>query len=140
MIYESDYDFSFLTPKQVKALPLLAIGCSAVEVSKKIKISQVQLSEWKRDPNFMSAINLVRSKAITEAGDALTVLAIDAVNILKDLMNNASSEQTKLRAALYVIDRFDYQSTNDLMEIKNSGNVDMNLLLASLGLNKGIIK
>ena len=47
-------EFANLTPKQIRCLPLLSAGLPASEVSKKAKVSQVQISEWKRDHKFMA--------------------------------------------------------------------------------------
>jgi len=130
-------EFAELTPKQIKALPLLAIGCSASEVSGKVNVSQVQISEWKRNPKFMTALDIVRRNALRDAESALTGLAMKAVQTLHELLNNASSEQTKLRAAIYIIDRLSFAATMELMETGASRTVNMGLLLDALGAQPG---
>ena len=122
-----------LTPKQTKCLPLLAVGCTAKEVSEQIKVSQVQISEWKHDPNFMAALDSARRATLRDAEVALSGLALDAVKMLRELLNNASSEQVRLRTATYVIDRLGFAPNPDSMEQASSGTVNMNLLLTALG-------
>ncbi len=122
---------SKLTPKQTKALPLLAAGEPAVKVSKKLKISKQQISEWKHDSNFTSALENIRRDAFSEANKALAGLALDAVQTVQDLMLNAESEQVRLRAAMYAIDRLDLKYLGD--EKVGGGKVNMDMLMKSLG-------
>lgn len=129
----SNTEFAELTPKQIKCLPLIAIGCTASEVAKKFNVSQVQISEWKRDPNFLSALDIVRRNALKDSEVALTNLAMDAVLILGESLNNATSEQTRLRAAIYIIDKLDVSSAVKLKESEPTGTVNMKLLFAALG-------
>lgn len=129
-------EFAELTPKQVKCLPMLAVGLSASEVAKKAKVSQIQISSWKSDPNFMSALDSVRRNALRDAEAALTGLAMDAVHTIRESLKNASSEQTRLRAAIYVIDRLGFPPSMGLERAEMSGTVNMNLLLTSLGIQQ----
>jgi len=126
-------EFADLTPKQVKCLPLMAIGCTATEVAKKVKVSQVQISEWKRNPQFMSALDTVRRNALSDAEAALTGLATDAIKTLCELLKNASSEQVKLRAAMFIIDRLDFSEIKESNTDEPYGSVNMHLLLTALG-------
>jgi hypothetical protein len=133
----SSTEFADLTPKQIKCLPLIAIGYTAKDVSKKLKVSEVQLSEWRRDPNFMTALDFVRREALRDAEMALSGLAMDAVQVLKESLNSASGEQTRLRAAMYIIDRLGFSPNLDSMGLASSGIVNMNLLLTALGTKSG---
>lgn len=132
-------EFAELTSKQVKCLPFLAIGCTAAEVAEKVKVSQVQISEWKRNPQFMSALDTVRRNALSDAGTALTALANDAVQTLRELLINASSEQVKLRAAMYIIDKLCISQNMELKRLEPNGQVNMSLLLTALGTSQEIL-
>ncbi len=129
----SPTELADLTPKQIKCLPLIAVGWTAKDVSKKIKVSEVQLSEWKHDPNFMAALDSVRRDALRDAETALSGLALDAVQVLRESLNNASSDQIRLRAATYIIDRLGFTSNIEPLGPSPSGTVNMNLLLTALG-------
>jgi len=124
---------SGLTPKQTKALPLLAAGEPANEVSKKLKISKQQISEWKHDFRFTNALEEIRRDAFTEANKALAGLALDSVETVQNLMLNAKSEQVRLRAAMYAIDRLDLKYLAGTKG--NEEEIDMNLLFKSLGID-----
>ncbi len=125
-----------LTAKQVKALPLLASGMTASNVSKRLKISQQQISNWKRDEKFQFAVDTVRRNALRDAETALSGLAMDAVQTLRESLNNGYSEQTRLRAAMYVIDRIGFSLNIESMGAQPTGTVNMNLLLTALGTSK----
>ncbi len=122
-----------LTAKQIKALPLLASGTTATDVSKQLKISQQQISNWQRHDKFQNALNTIRRDALRDAETALSGLALDAVQVLRESLNNASGEQTRLRAAMYIIDRLGFSPNLDSMGLASSGTVNMNLLLTALG-------
>ena len=130
-------EFSSLTAKQAKCLPLLAVGMTASDVSKKLKVSQVQISEWRHDPNFMTALDTIRRNALRDAEIALTGLAMDAVQVLRESLNNSTSEQAKLRAAMFVIDRLGFSTNLETLGEGASGTVNMALLLTALGAKSG---
>lgn len=123
---------SELTPKQTKALPLLAAGESAVEVSKKLKISKQQISGWKHDSKFTRALEEIRRDAFSEANEALAGLAHDSVRTLKELILHAKSEQVRLRAAMYAIDKLDLQYLKD--DSSAIDRIDMTEVFKSLGI------
>lgn len=126
-------ELASLTPKQIKCLPLLAVGMSAAKVAKKLNVSQVQISSWKNDLQFMSALEEFRRNALREAETALTGLAVDAVNVLKGLLVGARSEATRLRVAMYIIDRLGLVSNIETNDKGSNREIDMVLLLAALG-------
>ena len=121
-----------ITPKQTKALPLLAAGESAVEVSIKVKVSKQTISGWKHDPKFTDALEEVRREAFSEANKALAELAMDSVRTVKELMSNAESEQVRLRAAMFAIDKLDLKYLGD--NAFTGGKVDMDMMFKSLGI------
>jgi len=123
---------SELTPKQTKALPLLAAGESAVEVSKKVKVSKQQISGWKHDSNFTYALEEVRRDAFSEANKALAGLAIDSVRTVKELLINAESEQVRLRAAMFAIDKLDLKYLKD--DASSLDRINMEVVFKSLGI------
>jgi len=132
-----DHYLAALTPKQVKALPLLAAGDTAVEVSKKLNISKQSLSEWRQDTNFIQALEHVRRESLMVAVTSIEGLAIEAVMTLKTLMVNSSSEQLQLRAAIFIIEYLNLQEIN-CSEVQNDLNkdssVDMNKLFSAIGI------
>ena len=127
-------EYANLTPKQIKCLPLIAIGCTAIQVSKKIKVSQAQISEWRRDQNFMSALESVRRNALRDAEIALASLAINAVDVLRESLKDSTNGTTRLKASMFIIDRLCLSSST---EPKPSGSVNMAVLISALGTQPG---
>jgi len=136
---EQSTDFlAALTPKQMKALPLLAAGETAIEVSKKLKISKQSLSEWRQDTNFIQALQYMRKESLNAAVASIEGLAGDAVLTLKTLMVNASSEQLQLRAAIFVIEHLNLKDLHGASEGTNAHhdqNVDMKMLFNAIGIS-----
>lgn len=129
--------FKDLTPKQVKALPLLAAGEPAVEVSRKLKISKQSLSEWRQNEDFTHALVYMRKEALFEAVSMIQGLANDAVHTLKTIMENASNDQTKLRAAIFVIEHVklnEFSNSSMIEKQDEAGNVNMEKLFDAIGL------
>ena len=128
-----------LTPKQVKALPFLAAGESAAEVSRKLKISKQSLSEWKKDKNFSNALKCTRNEVLNEAVLAIEGLASKSVQTLMSLMVNSSNEQIKLRSAIFIIEHLELKSLhkNDVgNDQEGISPVDMDMLFDAIGISE----
>ncbi|MDH5377048.1 MAG: hypothetical protein OEX00_01850 [Gammaproteobacteria bacterium] len=129
----SQEPISKLTPKQLRALPLLASGMVAKEVALTVNVSQVQISNWKKNEEFMEELGRARKEVVRETETRLVGLAIEAVSALGDLMKNARSESSKLRAAIYLIERVGFQVSLDGYGKGGKKGIDMDLLLTALG-------
>jgi len=102
-----------LTPKQAKAVPLLATGATATEVAKIINVSPGQLSAWKKDAVFMRALAETRRGTLREVEHELISLAREAVKTVQELMTGSTNEQVRLRAAAIVFERVDAWAARD---------------------------
>ena len=128
-----------LTPKQVKALPLLATGESAVNVSRKLKISKQRLSEWKKDENFSNALKCTRREALNDAIFAIEGLANKSVETLMNLMVNSSNEQVRLRAAIFTIEHLELKTLNKILmgdDQNKTSSVNMEMLFDAIGVSE----
>jgi len=134
------HEYAELTPKQIKALPFLAAGLTAVEVSKKLKISQQQISEWKRNPTFVGALRRARQRAFETVHEAFEQLAGEAVSTLHALLRNADTESVKLRAAMFVVEQLQVSRISQAAQSPTysmDGSVDIEKVLAALGIDGG---
>ena len=96
--------FQNLTPKQKKAIPLLAAGESGKEVASAIKCNPATVSQWlNHDSGFNQALHIYSQVSIYKAQLQLDSLAVTAITELRDLMLNARSEQVRLKAIELVI-------------------------------------
>jgi hypothetical protein len=128
--------FSGLTPNQTKALPLFVAGETAVNISRRLKISQQQLSEWKKSPSFVNAVEMARREAFVNAQQALQAAANDSVETLRKLILDAESEQTRLRAAIFVIEQLKVAIPPEQPIMENEGTVNLKLLWEAIGVSR----
>lgn len=103
--------FATLTAKQSVALPLLASGMPAVQVAKKVGISEQAISGWQKDENFVACLERARRESVERARNDLQLTSLAAVRVLADLLHSAKSESVRLKAAQYVCDRMLFNTT-----------------------------
>ena len=93
-----------LSPKQQKAITLLASGTSKRETAEAVGVTPQTISEWHRNPDFQAARNALQRDQLDAARTHLQALAKDAASTLSDVMRNADSHETRRRAALDVLE------------------------------------
>jgi hypothetical protein len=88
-----------LTPKQLKAIPLLAAGASGKDVASAININPATVSQWiNHNKNFRSALEVFCSGCLSLAETQLEAMAVDAIAELRRLLQEAKSEQVRIKA------------------------------------------
>ena len=124
--------FKDLTPKQQKAIPLLAAGESGKSVAVAIKCNPATISEWlNHDSDFNRALHVYSQVSICRAQLQLDSLAVTAIHELRDLLLNARSEQVKLKAIELVMNAIGLSGN---CKVKGSGLIGQNSYFAS-GIN-----
>lgn len=123
-----------LTPKQVKAIPLMAQGKLGVDVAKEIGVTPQTISEWKKSEVFNKAVDSFRSNSLKEAEKVLSSLSLKSVNVLGEILETSSNDSIRLKVAIFIIDKLDIQGyfPSDSDKPKS---VDMDNLLRSLGVS-----
>ena len=107
-----------LEGKQLRAVALLASGCSAKDVAAEIQVSPQNISEWRRQPAFRRALDNLKIQCLMSARDNLRTLSVDATSVLADLMKHGKSERVRLQAALAVlrgVGALDHEYTNNVL-------------------------
>lgn len=92
-----------LKENQFVAVGLLAAGMPSNEVAKKVGVTPETISRWRRDWEFVAALNAVLADAHEDARLALRNQVARAVKTLSDCMNDPSAA-IRLRAAIHVLD------------------------------------
>ena len=130
-------NLSDLTPKQVQALPLIAVGVSAIEVAKKIGVSPQQISVWKKQTNFLTELRRIRSDAMSEAVCALSAMAIAAVEVMGSLLREAENESVRLKAAIFLIEKYPevWSDESKFSSNAQASTIDIEVLFKTLGVN-----
>ncbi len=97
--------YATLTAKQTKALGYLALGHSAAEVSKKASVSEQQICKWKKDESFLAALEELRRDMFNESTQVFASLSLKAIETIRDLMLKSDHDQTRLKAAIFVLEK-----------------------------------
>lgn len=97
--------FSKLTSKQAQALPLLSCGVPAVQVARRVGVSEQAISGWQKDKNFVACLEQTRRASFERVNQDLQLVALGAIRVLADLLHSGKSESVRLKAAQYVCDR-----------------------------------
>lgn len=100
--------FDLLTPSQLQSLPLLATGEPAKDVAAQVGVTPQTISLWlNHDQEFRHALWLFKKDALDAVRSELQLAAIEAVAVVRKLLKDGSTEQTRLKAAQLVLDRVD---------------------------------
>lgn len=92
-----------LSPKQLKAIPIILGSKNISEGVKKAKISRDTFYDWYKEPVFKAEFNRQRQEVIDTATHELKMSAGDAVRTLRELLT--SDEDTiRLRTAQILFD------------------------------------
>ena len=95
-----------LTPQQIVSLPPLAAGELAKDVAVRIGVSPQTVSQWiNHDQNFRHALWSIRKATLDSARAQLQLAATEAVGVIRNLLHQGKSEQTRLKAAQLLLDR-----------------------------------
>ncbi len=95
-----------LTPKQRKAIPLIAAGSSGKDVANTLNVNPATISQWiNHNQAFRKALAAFADDTLTLSQIQLQTLVSSAIDELQNLMLNAKSEQVKLKAIEMVFDR-----------------------------------
>lgn len=92
-----------LNGKQTRAAGLLARGMSCADTAKEVGVSPQTISAWKKDPEFEATVNSLKWEVLETARDQLRTLVPDAVKALQDLVNGATREDVRRKAAIDVL-------------------------------------
>lgn len=88
-----------LPPKQLQAIFLIVEGKTQREAADILEVTPQTISEWKKLTGFEICLNNTKLELITSGREAIRTSVGSAVNCLKDLANNAESEETRRKAA-----------------------------------------
>lgn len=107
MVSESDVygeldGVSVVTAQQWQAIHMLAAGRRVSDVAETLGVARETVSRWRASPAFVAAFNLTLRETHTETVGELRSAAVDAVSVLRELLN-AENERIRLSAAVAVL-------------------------------------
>jgi hypothetical protein len=93
------------TPKQAKALPLLASGMTGVATAQAVGCKASTVSDWlHNNAAFVSELEQLRGQATRQAMDQLQGSLTMAVSELQKLLTTSTTDAIRLKAAMFVIE------------------------------------
>jgi len=109
-----------LQPNRQRAIDLLLTGQSCREVAEELSVNRSTVWRWTQHPDVAEALQTLRSdrrKAIRESVDSA---ALEAVEVLRDLMRDQSiPPAVRARAACSLLDRADLgESCEEVQELR----------------------
>ena len=104
-MYESVEEIEKLNEKQENTINMLVLGKSVEEVAKELNLNINTIYRWKKSQKFKQALKDKQDTIFDEITSKLGVISIDALNVLYDLMNNATNENNKLKASMFILDK-----------------------------------
>ena len=122
-----------ITPKQVKALPLLAGGMSGVQTAKIVGVKSSTVSEWLNHcPAFVAELERLREWSTRQALGQLQGTLATAVAELQRIMTKSKVDSLRLRAATFVIESVGLPNFCSDSEIDLHGNNELSMVLDAL--------
>jgi transposase len=134
-----------LTSRQRRAIPLLATGMSGKDVASAINCNPATVSQWiNHDEQFREALDAFSEGSLYLAQVQLESLALDVTEQLRRLLENAKSEQVRLKAIELILSAVGLnrgvikgagrgQKTIDDLNVTDSARYDFNKLLEAVG-------
>lgn len=92
-----------LTPKQVRAIYLLAGGATTIEVGRQLRMRRETLSRWKQLPWFNAEFERVMEQARGDFQHRLTHLVDQSITTMSYGLSSNFCESKRLSAALGVL-------------------------------------
>ncbi|MBQ8891286.1 MAG: helix-turn-helix domain-containing protein [Bacilli bacterium] len=104
-MYENVEEIEKLNEKQENTINMLVLGKSVEEVAKELNLNINTIYRWKKSQKFKQALKVKQDTIFDEITSKLGIISIDALNVLYDLMNNATNENNKLKASMFILDK-----------------------------------
>jgi molybdenum-dependent DNA-binding transcriptional regulator ModE len=114
---ENERPETILTPAQEKALLCLLQAGSIREASKQAEISEAQIYRYLKEKHFIEAYRQARRESLEVAIRKLEGLTGEAIETLREVMNNTENTASQRLYASKVILEFAFKiQDNDLLE------------------------
>lgn len=121
-MHENVEEIEKLNEKQENTINMLVLGKSVEEVAKELNLNINTIYRWKKSRKFKQVLRDKQDIIFDEIISKLGAIGVDAINILYDLMQNATNENNKLKASMFVIDKLlqlkDYDTIKKIEEIE----------------------
>lgn len=115
-----------LNEKQINAINMLASGKTIDEVANSLNLNTNTIYRWKKTNTFKTALREQQNLIFNNITLKLAEMGTEAVKVIFDIMNNASSENLRLKASMFIIDKIIQVEDNET--IKRIDEIEFKLL------------
>ena len=105
---------------------MLASGKTIEDVAKELNLNINTIYRWKKNNSFKYALRDQQNQFFNNISIELNKLGTEAIGVLKDMMENATSESIKLKASMFIIDKIIQVEDNET--IKRIDEIEFTLL------------
>lgn len=97
-------DTSQLSPKQISAITLLALGKTQADVAKELGVTPETISVWCKNLEFEASLNCIKKEALDNTIERLQSSSINAAIELENIALKGKSEEVRRKACLDILD------------------------------------
>jgi len=102
-----------LNEKQEQAINMLLYGKTTEEIAKDLKINTNTIYRWKKNKLFRQVLREKQDAVFDDITYKIGSIGEEALNTLYNLMINASNENNKIKASMFIIDKILQIKDND---------------------------
>jgi len=112
-MYENVEEIEKLNEKQEQAINMLLYGKTTEEIAKDLKINTNTIYRWKKNKLFRQVLREKQDAVFDDITYKIGSIGEEALNTLYNLMINASNENNKIKASMFIIDKILQIKDND---------------------------
>ena len=115
-----------LNEKQITAINMLATGKKIEEVAKELSLNINTIYRWKKTHKFKLALREQQNLIFNEITLKFCEMGTEAINTIYTIMKNGTSENIRLKASMFIIDKIIQVEDNET--IKRIDEIELSLM------------
>ena len=105
-----------LNEKQITAINMLASGKKIEEVAKELSLNINTIYRWKKTRKFKIALREQQNLIFNEITIKFCEMGTEAINTIYNIMKNGTSENIRLKASMFIIDKIIQVEDNETIK------------------------
>lgn len=105
-----------LNEKQITAINMLASGKKIEEVAKELSLNINTIYRWKKTRKFKIALREQQNLIFNEITLKFCEMGTEAINTIYNIMKNGTSENIRLKASMFIIDKIIQVEDNETIK------------------------
>lgn len=105
-----------LSLNQQRTIELLLMGFSIKEIAEELRVNINTIYRWKNDELFGQVLRTKQNELTKENISRIKGLAFNSIEVLNDIMTNSKKEQSRIRVAIFFIEKFLVMTDETILE------------------------